>query len=57
MKSIVGTLGRGERAKQGNVWDWIKSQPEITYFFYIAGYTTETMNIFSTERWRAGKQQ
>ena len=38
MKSIGARLGRQEEAKQGNLWDWIKSRMIDTYFFYIGGH-------------------
>ena len=38
MKSIGDRLGKQEKAKQGNLWDLIKSKMIDTYFFYISGY-------------------
>ena len=37
MKPIGDRLGGGEKAKWGNLWDWIKSNMVDTYFFYIGG--------------------
>ena len=38
MKSIGDRLGRQEKEKWGNLWDWIKSKMIDMYFFYISGY-------------------
>ena len=38
MKSIGDRLGRQEKAKRGNLWDWLKSKMIDTHFFYIGGY-------------------
>ena len=38
MESIGDLLGRQEKAKQGNIWDWIKHKMVGTYFLYVAGY-------------------
>ena len=37
MKSIGDRLGRQEKAKWGNLWDWIKGKMIDTYFFYTGG--------------------
>ena len=44
MKSIGDRLGRQEKPKQGNLWDWIESKMTDTYFFYIGGYRIVTVN-------------
>ena len=36
MKSIVDGLGRQEKAKQVNLWDWIKNKTNI----HIGAYRT-----------------
>ena len=38
MKSTGDRLGRQKKAKQRNLWDWIKMKMTDTYFFYISGY-------------------
>ena len=38
VKSINGRLRRQENAKQGNLWDWLKSKMGDMYIFYIGGY-------------------
>ena len=37
MKSIGDRLGKQEKAKWGNFWDWIKSKMRDIYIFYIGG--------------------
>ena len=37
MKYIGDRLGRWEKAKQGNLWYWIKSKMIDTYFFNVGG--------------------
>ena len=37
MKSTGNRLGRWEKAKRGNRWDWTKSKMK-RHFFYIGGY-------------------
>ena len=37
MKSTSDSLGRWEKAKWGNLWDWIKSKVINTYFFILVG--------------------
>ena len=38
MKPIGHRVGRRGKAKQGNVWDWIKSNMIDTHFFYTGGH-------------------
>ena len=38
MKYTGNRLGWWEKAKWGNLWEWIKSKMIDTYFFYISGY-------------------
>ena len=38
IKSTGDRLGRYEKAKGGNLWDWIKSKMIDTCFFYVGGY-------------------
>lgn len=37
---LGGRLRRWEKAKWGNLWDWIKVNWRDRYFFYIGGYRT-----------------
>ena len=37
MKSIVDRLGKWKKAKQGDLWDWIKVKG-INKFLYVGGY-------------------
>ena len=37
MSCIGERLGRWEKAKWGNFWDWIKSKMRDIYIFYIGG--------------------
>ena len=38
MEPTGDRLGRWEKAKQGNLWDWIKSKPINTHFFHTDEY-------------------
>ena len=37
-ESTGDRLGRQEKVKQGNLWDWIKCKMIDTNFFYTGGY-------------------
>ena len=46
VRSTGDRLGRQEKAKQGNLWDGIRSQMTEVYFVYVGGYRVvkSTMN-------------
>ena len=43
MKSTDNGLGRWEKIKCGNIWDWIKKKTN-RHIFYISGYRIVKVN-------------
>lgn len=54
MKFTGSRLKEWEKAKQGNLLDWIKSKTRGAYFFYTGGY--RIVNIYSTQRHYVGNK-
>ena len=57
MKSIGGILGGQEKAKWGNLWDWIKRRyGKIHICFALVGTGELTIHMYSTWRWCKGNK-